>query len=187
MKPDREKRPRRGGGWMEMPLPRAARTETTLEASAWYKGAVRVISELCLAELPGGNGAAGPTWHISVTRFGRRPMPRDVEHALRDFDLVGAEQDNHHPGAAQHFFLPVDPAHRGQCECKTTEDIIVEPDGYTWTNPKLDAVEACRGCEHERLHGKPCPLHQRTQVPEYAGTQAPACIDTLRRFVEEEL
>ena len=34
---------------------------------------------------------------------------------------------------------------------------IVEPDGYTYTTPH-DEVE-CRGCDLERLIGKPCPMH----------------------------
>jgi hypothetical protein len=164
-----EKRPRRGRGWMEMPCPRAARLENTVAASAWSKGAVRVISELCNAELPGADGESGPTWHLSVTRLARRPMPRDVEHTLRDFDLTGAEEDNHHPGSARHFFMVVDPARRGVCECKTTEDVVVEPDGYAWTNPKEFSPEGCRGCELTRLQGKPCPIH------------------AVRRLVEEEL
>lgn len=121
------------------------------------------ISTLEEVELPGGEGLTGPTWHLSVSRLGKRPRERDVEHALRDFELVGAEEDNHHPGGARHFFLPVDPAYQGQCECKTTEDVIVEPDGYAWTNPKPAAIEACRGCEFERLRGKPCPIHRREE------------------------
>jgi hypothetical protein len=177
----REKRPRRNQGWMEMPCPREARWATTLTASAWAKGAVRVISEMCNAELPGASGASGPTWHISVSRLARRPHDRDVEHALRDFGLTGAEEDNHHPGNARHFFLVIDPAFRGLCECKTTEDVIVDPDGYEWTNPKEFDPEGCRGCEHARLlgaRGKPCPIHGRADwQPD----------EDLRRLIEEEL
>lgn len=175
----REKRPRRGKGWMEIPTPREARLDNTLSVSVWANGAVRVISELCNAELPGGDGASGPTWHISVSRLARRPMPRDVEHALRDFELIGAEEDNHHPGNARHYFMPVDPAFRGICECKATEDVVVERDGYTWTNPKEHAPEACRGCELRRQLGEraqPCPIH---------GDWHPDA--GLRRLIEEEL
>lgn len=134
-------------------------TDGTVSASRWQRGSVIAISALEVVELPGGDGAAGPTWHLSVSRMGRRPKARDIEHALRDFGLVGAEEDNHHPGNARHFFQPVDPAFRGICECKTNEDVVVDPDGYTWTNPKANAVEGCRGCEFERLRGKPCPVH----------------------------
>jgi hypothetical protein len=154
-----EKLPR-GAEWQPLPVPRVLWTSNTLSVSRWQRGAVLVVSALEDAELPGAGGASGPTWHVSISRLGKRPRPRDVAHALRDFGMVGAEQDNHHPGVAQHYFMPVDPAYRSACECKTTEDVIVEADGYTWTNPKLDAVEGCRGCEFERLQGKPCPIHQ---------------------------
>lgn len=155
---------------MEVPVPRVARLANTIAVSMWSRRAVRVISELCTVELPGGAGDVGPTWHVSVTRLARRPMPRDVARALWDFDMAGAEEDNHHPGNARHFFLPVDPAFRGLCECKSTEDVIVDADGYAWTNPKEHAPEGCRGCALERLlGGKPCPIH------------------AVRRLVEEEL
>lgn len=160
---DRERRP--AAGWDPLPVPPTISSDSmTLAASRWKRGSVLAISTLDLAELPGGGGEAGPTWHLSVSRAGKRPRPRDVDKALRDFDMREAEEDNHHPGVARHFFLPVDPAFRGVCECKTTEDVIVEPDGYTWTNPKPnDFKEGCRGCDFERLRGKPCPLHRRQE------------------------
>lgn len=152
-----EKRPRGPDAWQPLDVPRVLWTPNTLAVSRWQRGAVIVVSALEDAELP---GASGATWHVSISRMGKRPRPRDVEHALRDFDMRGAEEDNHHPGVARHYFQPVDPAYRGLCECKTTEDVVVERDGYTWTNPKLDAVEGCRGCEFERLQHKPCPIHR---------------------------
>lgn len=163
---ERERRPR-SREWRELPVPSAvygARSgahaaSRVHAASRWRRGPVIVISTLVDAELPGEGGGVGPTWHASITRLGKRPRPRDVERFLRDFDLVGAEEDNHHPGAARNFFLPVDPALRGQCECKTTEDVITEADGYQWTNPKSTALEPCRGCELETMRGKPCPVH----------------------------
>lgn len=162
-----EKRPRRRANtpfWNAQLTPPGCRTENTIGVSVWQSGAVRVISELCNAELPG--GGVGPTWHMSVTRLGKRPRPRDVEKALEAFDMLDAEEDNHHPGNARHFFLPVDPAARGICECKTTEDTIVDPDGYTWTNPKPSDPEGCRGCELVRLIGKgACPIHRESRAP----------------------
>jgi hypothetical protein len=149
--------------WCELPVPGVIWTgATTLAASRWQRSAVIVISALEMAELPGAGGAVGPTWHASISRLGKRPKPRDVERCLRDFGLVGAEQDNHHPGGAKHFFQPVDPRYRGVCECKTTEQVITEPDGYQWTNPKDGS--ACRGCEFERLRGRPCPIHGRQRA-----------------------
>jgi hypothetical protein len=123
---------------------------------------VRVISTLERAEYPDGSGEVGPQWHISIARPNQRPHADDVELGLRAFDMVGAEEDNHHPGVARHFWKPVDPARRTDCECKVTEAVIVDPDGYTWTNPKPETGEACCDCEMATWPGfenKPCPIH----------------------------
>ncbi len=72
---------------------------------------------------------------------------------------MGAEEDNHEPGNARHFFVPVDKAKRGICECKTTEEVHVEPNGHTWTNPRPETGEACRGCETAHITGNACPIH----------------------------
>ncbi len=71
--------------------------------------------------------------------------------------MVGAEEDNHHPGNARHFWRPLDPSHRVDCECKEDEVLVTDADGYRWTNPQDG--EPCRGCDFESLTGKPCPLH----------------------------
>lgn len=160
----RERRPT-SREWREIPVPREFyrgrhAVMLPIAASAWRRGSVSVMSELVIAELPGGTGENGPQWCASVSRSGgKRPRPRDVEHFLRDFGLDGAEEDNHMPGGARHFWLPVDPARRGVCECKTTEDVITDRDGYQWTNPTETALDGCRGCEFEALLGRPCPIH----------------------------
>lgn len=134
--------------------------------------AVVVVSVLEPAEAPDGTGDIIPQWHLSIAgrvadptrRTGQRPtrVAGDVlEHFVETFGFVEWEIDNHHPGAAQHFWIPRDPARRVDCECKATEVIIVEPDGYTWTNP-VDGP--CRGCEHERTHGRACPIHTTKTV-----------------------
>lgn len=151
----KERRPKRGR-WERLPTPTALELPNHLSNSAWMHGLVRVCSSLIVAELPGRAGEAGLQWLISVSRAGKRPKPADVERALRDFGMVGAEQDNHHPGNARHFFLVCDPALRVPCDCKTDEQTIVDRDGYAWTNP-IDGE--CRGCELEQLLGKPCPIH----------------------------
>lgn len=144
--------------WTETAVPAFLRRDPlTVAISRWQKGAVVALSALIHCELPDGSGRVGLTWHASVSRLGKRPRPRDVEHFLRDFRLAKAEEDNHHPGAARHFFLPLDPAERRDCECKTTETTLTEPDGYRWTNP-IDGP--CRGCEYARIGGKPCPVHR---------------------------
>lgn len=156
---EREQRPR-GRGWAWIPVPPSAWAPGTLAASRWTDGRLSVISTLILAELPDGSGEVGPQWHVSVSRFGKRPKPAELARAQRAFGIVGWEEDNHHPGNARHFFRPVDPARRVACECKTTETIHVEPDGYTWSNAK---DEPCRGCEFWAQQGKPCPIHAKEQ------------------------
>lgn len=65
------------------------------------------------------------------------------------------DEDNHHPGVARHLFCPVEEQYRNACECKLTETLVVEPDGYEWSNDEAD----CRGCFLQRLNGLPCPIH----------------------------
>lgn len=156
--PMRERRPRKEArGWVEVG-PVGSGDPSTIARSHWRRGPVSVISALELAELPDRSGA-GPQWHVSVSRFGKRPKPIEVERALRAFGMLGTEEDNHHPGGARHFWLPVDPEHRVDCECKTDEDVVVDPtDGYRWTNPRPEAG-ACRGCELAGILRRPCPIH----------------------------
>lgn len=138
-------------GWR--PLPRSMPLHFV-----WGRGPLRVISSVGMMELPDGGGEQGPTWLISVSSGGTRATDREARRALRDFGMAGAEEDNHTPGIARAFFLVVDPARRVDCECKTTETVIVEEDGYRWSNP---TDGPCRGCEFESIAGpaRRCPLH----------------------------
>jgi hypothetical protein len=159
----RERRP--PAPWVELdarlilPEIRAA----AIAASLWQNGTTFVLSTLVDAELPDRSGR-GLQWHLSVTRRKRgdlhrqpeRPEPEDVRRARRAFGLAETEEDNHHPGVARHFWMPVDPAKRVECECKTDETTVVEGDGYRWTNPKEGP---CRGCELAALTGTPCTVH----------------------------
>lgn len=133
-------------------------------AMRWTRGPLVVVSELAHAFYPDGSGDIGPQWMISVSYKRRRPTDKQLRRALRAFDMVGTEEDNHMPGMTRQFWLPVDPARRTDCECKVTEDTFVEPDGHRWTNPKPDSNELCRGCEYEQLAAstgtvRPCPIH----------------------------
>jgi hypothetical protein len=119
------------------------------------RAGLHVISALEVASYPDGQGE-GPQWHVSVSKGGKRPKDKELRAALRAFGMVGAEEDNHHPGVARHLWLPVDPSRRVDCECKEEEALITEPDGYKWTNPREGR---CRGCAIAPLTGKPCPLH----------------------------
>lgn len=128
------------------------------------RGKLVVVSTLDVAELPDGSGEVGPQWHVSISiddlRRPRRATDEECERTLRDFDLVGAEEDNHEPGRARHFWLPVDPARRVECECKTTDEVIVEPDGHRWSNPRDATPETCHACRAARLiQGLSCPIH----------------------------
>lgn len=123
----------------------------------WESGPIRVISSLDIAKLPK-SGGLGAQWHISVTADGdKRPKPHHVRRALRAFGVVDAEEDNHHPGKARHFWLPLTVSERVDCECKTDEVTVTEADGYAWQNAK--APEECRGCEWQRISGEPCQAH----------------------------
>ena len=147
-----------------------AESATALDVVGWWqvdwaKRCIVAISALELADPPDGQGEAIPQWHVSVSVDGQRPTDTQLAGVARAFGLVGAEEDNHHPGNARHLWLPVDPARRVDCECKVEEVVHVEPDGYKWTNP-VEAVadpSVCRGCELRRLLGaraQPCPLHE---------------------------
>jgi hypothetical protein len=160
---DRERQPR-DSGWTYVFASVIPSGDAVLSASQWRSGPVRVTSALEDAEYPDGIGG-GPQWHISISAMGKRPKEHHVRRALRAFGMVSAEEDNHHPGVARHFWMPVDPAHRVECQCKTDEDVIVDPDGYEWTNPKPESGEECRGCEFEKMRGKPCPIHRAAEAP----------------------
>jgi hypothetical protein len=145
-------RPPKGTAWRHVgPYP----GPNVLSAAIYRRGAVCVISALEMAKLPR-RDEPGPQWHVSISRAGHRPRRQDVELALIAFGLVGAEEDNHHPGNARHFWMPVDPQFRVGCECAEEERVVVDSDGYTWTTPHDGE---CRGCEFEALTGRPCPLH----------------------------
>lgn len=144
-----------GGDWVRVAEHRAFQSLGAI----WQSGPVRVVSSLDVAEMPDGSGESGPQWHVSVTTKGKRPKPHHLARALKSFGMADAEEDNHHPGAARHFFLVCDPKRRVACECKATEVTVVEADGYRWTNPTPESGEACRGCEWAETHDTPCPIH----------------------------
>lgn len=134
------------------------------KASAWRShDGLRVISSLNQAHLPGSGDPplVGPQWHLSVARMtgGRedRPTAAEVRRAVDGFAMPTFDVDNHHPGLAWHLWCPVDERYRLACECKATEVLITEPDGYQWSTER----DVCRGCEYDRLMAGryPCPVH----------------------------
>jgi hypothetical protein len=112
-----------------------------MAARVWQRGRIRVLSTLALFEF---RGQPRWQWHVSVSSAGHRPTDDQVDRALRDFKMAFAEEDNHSPGVARHFFLgcfptPEEVATGTQCECKETEEVVVEPDGYTWSRERGEA------------------------------------------------
>lgn len=125
------------------------------------------VSGCHVAPLPGTDGEVGPQWLVSVSllnvrdpasRVHGRPDDEHVARVVAGFAMPAFDEDNHHPGVARHLWCPHDEAARLACECKVTETVVVEPDGYTWTT---DSEGECRGCAYEQLFGPahPCPLH----------------------------
>lgn len=127
-------------------------------AQAYTKGKLLALSECTIAVYPDSEGV-GPQWLVSFSVGGKKRIDgKELRRALANFDMADAEEDNHHPGVARHFWKPVDPAHRVECQCKSDETLVVDSDGYTWSNAREGL---CRGCEYEALIGKPCPIHKR--------------------------
>ena len=61
-----------------------------------------------------------PFYHVSITYFGQRCSNSAAKKMMRDFDMQDAEQDNHFPGKARHFWLPVSDKLKGvPCPCKS--------------------------------------------------------------------
>lgn len=138
-----------------------------ISISAWMRRGLFMISALELADAPDGGGDVIEQWHVSMSKrnhandiASKRPTDEECRQALACLGLTGAEEDNHHPGVARHFWMPVDPARRVDCECKTDETTHVAPDGYRWTSP----INDCSGCAYRELMREqnvsaPCPIH----------------------------
>lgn len=107
------------------------------DAQGWFHPdtGLAVISAVEVAD-DGDGVERGPEYHISVSRNGaQRATSQEAQQVLRDFDLEGAEEDNHVPGGnVRNFWRPVAENLVGiQCACKADEPAIVEDKGdYTW-------------------------------------------------------
>lgn len=104
-------------------------------ADGWRSGTLIALSgyELSEKKLPSGVELLLPHFHVSVSDGGRRASDDAVRSVLADFDMEGADEDNHLSGNARHFWIVADGRKRETpCECKATEETIVEPDGYQW-------------------------------------------------------
>ena len=137
-----ERIPRAGSGWTRLP----SAMDYRADASAWTRGRLRVLSTLDETET---NGWVGPTWILSLSRRGnRRPNDRELLRMVRDFGVPSPyDEDNHENGIARKVFCPTEPSARTACECKVTEEVVVEPDGYRWSRPKTEDEEDKRRIE----------------------------------------
>ena len=131
----------------------------------WYHSTrgILAISVTALAESPRSDSdAVVEQWLVTLTHRPRGAEPRRLpkkatRFALRAFGMAESEEDNHGPNLHRAFWLPIDPDHRVDCECKTDEVQVVEADGYRWSNA-VDPAD-CRGCERARRIGGSCAFH----------------------------
>ena len=125
--------------WERLPeLPARSRMEPAVFAyERWHlRTRLVVVSAVELVDW-----IDAPTWqfHVSVSAGGKRANDDQVARALRDFGMLGAEEDNHYRDAlARHFWrhCAASPGDETQCECKADEKTIVMPDGYTYQTPR---------------------------------------------------
>lgn len=78
-----------------------------------------------------------PSFHLSISDSGHRASDDVIRGVLADFNLEGAEEDNHQSGVARHFWLDEGRSVQPECECKRTEETVVEPDGYRWQKERV--------------------------------------------------
>lgn len=162
--------PRTGALMPERGFCRVTNPYLSPDLTAWEShDHLLVISSCSDMQLPGRpDGETGPTWLVSVSRLDLATMMRgratddDMRRVIDAFDMPAFEEDNHFPGISRGLFCPHDPTARVECECKVTETVVVESDGFTWTNP---TDGPCRGCElvamRRSIDAAPgvCPIH----------------------------
>lgn len=110
-------------------------------------GGVRVMSSVDF--IRGRDTSTGkPRWefHVSVSHLGGRAGNEVCAAVLRDFGMVGANEDNHQGprGVVRNFWLPVDEGQDAKCPCQDEEKPHDEGNGYVWREAP-PAEEATRG------------------------------------------
>lgn len=129
------RRPPSWKGWKRQPAPPGLPLQDGGEI--WrLRGRVLAISSLIYAEF-----RDGMHWQylVSISYAGGRASDFVCRRVLADFGIPTAEEDNHESGVARKFWRLIDiaPDEPQLCECKETEETIVEPDGYTYTRERL--------------------------------------------------
>lgn len=103
----------------------------------WYhRDGLKVLTAVESVEKnPPGSGLVIPHFHVSATRHTtprayRTCTDQEIEMVRRDFDMGGAEEDNHGAGKARHLWLACDREgdREPECPCKQDEDVLVEGD-----------------------------------------------------------
>jgi hypothetical protein len=131
----------KGEHWMRWPTPRAMQ-RSGYPCEVWFNGvrALQVLSAVEVAVDRDGS-SNGPEYHISISRCAlglegpQRCTSGEAKWVLREFELEGAEEDNHVPnGKVRNFWRPVAEGLVGkECECKAEEPVIREDKGdYVW-------------------------------------------------------
>lgn len=96
-------------------------------------------------------------WLVSVTVKDargqqRRASDEEIARALEHFGMKDAEEDNHTPGIGRMFFRHCDaaPGEVSACECKETEEVVQDPDGFAWSKERGADTEETRIAEEAR-------------------------------------
>lgn len=140
------KRPRNISAWDILPGGVGPLAAMGYPYQRWMhkKLGIRVISAVEVAtDTPGQPSTKGPEYHLSATihfagRLGRVPAEL-IPWLLKEFDIEGAEEDNHvNAGIARNFWKPVAERLVGiECACKEDEPLVIEGD-YEYRPLKMD-------------------------------------------------
>jgi len=128
-----------GPGWCQVPMPPQF-NNMGFPAAFWFHAA-NLLSVISAVEVANdGDGIdKGPEYHISISKSGANGTERctsaDVLWVLAQFELDGAEEDNHVPnGKVRNFWRPVADRLVGlECACKDQEPVMREEKGdFVW-------------------------------------------------------
>jgi hypothetical protein len=146
------KRPPAWASWTYHGILRAG--DAAADRHVWSYKRVLVISTVASMHW---RGEARWQWLVSISVTdgrGQRTRGTDAEiaRALEHFGMRDAEEDNHTPGIARMFFRHCDaaPGEVSSCECKETEEVVQDPDGFAWSKDRGEDTEATRIAEEAR-------------------------------------
>lgn len=83
----------------------------------WQKGQYRALSSLVY--LDDGHQPLHWEWVVSFSKSSRERLSNvEIAQCLKEFDASDFYEDNHEPGIARKFWLPVEYQYRTACPCK---------------------------------------------------------------------